>query len=81
MSCALTDREGRPGDSAPVVTFFDAVGFPLGFPLEEIELDIVIDAFFCLLQALLLPNDETSRRCWHFAPERWSQTKIPELLD
>ena len=51
MSAALTDREGQPCDSDPVEAFFDVVGFLLGFPLEEIELDI-IDLFFCLLQAL-----------------------------
>lgn len=52
MSAALTDREGQPCDSDPVEAFFDVVGFLLGFPLEEIELDIVIDLFFCLQQAL-----------------------------
>jgi hypothetical protein len=35
MSCALIAREGQPCDSEPVETFFDVVGFLLGFLLEE----------------------------------------------
>ena len=52
MSGDLTYREGKPGDSDPVETFFDVVGFLMGFLLEEIELDIVNDLFFWLLEAL-----------------------------
>lgn len=52
MGGALTYREGQAGDSDPVETFLDVVGFFLDFLLEEIGLDIAIDLFFCLLEAL-----------------------------